>query len=68
MAATTGMTGKVRITQTGSPIGRPDNQRATLVALGLNKMHRSKVIALTDANRGKIEKISHLLRIEECQD
>ena len=32
---------KIKITQTGSPIGRTDDQRATLVGLGLNKRHRS---------------------------
>ncbi len=65
MAATTGMKGKVRVTQTGSPIGRKDNQRATLIALGLTKMHRSNVIELNDANRGRVETVCHLLRIEE---
>ncbi|MEO1019666.1 MAG: 50S ribosomal protein L30 [Pseudomonadota bacterium] len=68
MAATTGMKGKVRVTQTGSPIGRQANQRATLISLGLNKMHRSKVIELTDANRGRVETVSHLLRIEEFSE
>ena len=29
----------LRVTQTGSPIRRPKDQRATLVGLGLNKMH-----------------------------
>ena len=31
----------LRVTQTGSPIGRRADQRATLVGLGLNKMHKS---------------------------
>ena len=30
---------KIKITQTGSPIRRTDDQRATLIGLGLNKMH-----------------------------
>ena len=55
---------RVRVTRTGSPIGRPAKQRATLVGLGLNKMHRSRVLEDTPAVRGMIEKISHLVRAE----
>jgi large subunit ribosomal protein L30 len=54
----------VRITQVRSPIARPDVQERTLVALGLNKLHRSRVLADTPAIRGKIEKVKHLLRVE----
>jgi large subunit ribosomal protein L30 len=56
--------GKVRITQTGSPIGRPKDQRATLIGLGLNKMHRTRELEDTPAIRGMIEKVRHLIRIE----
>jgi large subunit ribosomal protein L30 len=55
---------RVRVTQVGSPIGRPANQRATLIGLGLNKMHRSRVLEDTPAVRGMINKISHLVRAE----
>ena len=55
---------KVRVTQIGSPIGRPAKQRATLVGLGLNKMHRSRVLEDTPAVRGMIAKIPHLVRAE----
>jgi len=55
----------VKVTQTGSPIGRPKDQRATLVGLGLNKMHRTRELEDTPAVRGMIEKVSHLVRIEE---
>ena len=58
------MTDKVRITQVKSPIARPHIQERTLVALGLNKLHRSRVLADTPAIRGKIEKVKHLLRVE----
>ena len=54
----------VTITQTGSPIGRPADQRATLIGLGLNKMHRTSVLEDTPAVRGMISKVRHLLRIE----
>ena len=55
---------RVRVTQVGSPIGRPANQRATLVGLGLNRMHRSRVLEDTPSVRGMIDKVSHLVRAE----
>ena len=55
----------VKITQTGSAIGRPGDQRATLVGLGLNKMHRTRELEDTPAVRGMINKVRHLLRVEE---
>ena len=57
----------VRVTQLGSPIGRPDEQQATLKGLGLNKRHRSRVLEDTPAVRGMINKVRHLLRVEEAQ-
>jgi large subunit ribosomal protein L30 len=55
----------VRVTQTGSPIGRPKDQRATLIGLGLNKLHRTRELVDTPAVRGMIDKVSHLVRVEE---
>lgn len=55
----------IRVTQIGSPIGRPKEQRATLVGLGLNKMHKSRELEDTPAVRGMINKLPHLVRIEE---
>ena len=54
----------LRVSQIGSPIGRRGDQRATLVGLGLNKMHRSRDLEDTPAVRGMIEKIKHLVRLE----
>ncbi len=54
----------IRVTQIGSPIGRPKDQRATLVGLGLNKMHRTRELEDTPAVRGMIDKVKHLVRIE----
>jgi large subunit ribosomal protein L30 len=56
----------VRVTQTGSPIGRPADQRATLIGLGLNKMNRTRELEDTPAVRGMIDKVSHLVRVEEA--
>lgn len=55
----------VKVTQVGSPIGRTSDQRATLIGLGLNKMHRTSELEDTPAVRGMIAKVQHLLRVEE---
>jgi len=57
----------VRVTQVGSPIGRPQDQQATLIGLGLNKRHRSRTLEDTPAVRGMIAKVRHLLRVEDAQ-
>lgn len=54
----------VRVTQTGSPIRRQRDQRATLIGLGLNKMHKTRELEDTPAVRGMIEKVKHLVRVE----
>jgi len=55
----------VRVTQIGSPIGRPDVQRETLIGLGLNKRHRTRELEDTPSVRGMIGRVRHLLRVEE---
>lgn len=56
----------VTVTQIGSPIGRKAYQRATLVGLGLNKMHKTRELEDTPAVRGMIRKVSHLVKVEEA--
>ena len=56
----------VKVTQTGSPIGRPKDQRATLKGLGLNKMNRTRELEDTPAIRGMIDKVAHLIRVDEA--
>jgi large subunit ribosomal protein L30 len=56
----------IKVTQIGSPIARTQDQRATLVGLGLNKRHRTRELADTPAIRGMINKVRHLLRVEEA--
>lgn len=55
----------ITVEQTGSPIGRPEGQRATLVGLGLNKMGRRRTLEDTPAVRGMIDKVAHLVRVVE---
>ncbi|HEX3861545.1 MAG TPA: 50S ribosomal protein L30 [Stellaceae bacterium] len=52
------------VTQTGSPIGRRDDQEATLKGLGLNRRHRSRTLEDTPSVRGMINKVQHLVRVE----
>ena len=55
----------VTVTQTGSPIGRRKDQRATLIGLGLNKINRTRTLEDTPSVRGMIDKVHHLVRIED---
>ncbi len=58
--------GRLRVTQIASPIGRPRDQRETLVGLGLNKLHRVRTLEDTPAIRGMLKKVSHLVRVEKA--
>ena len=55
----------LKVTQIGSPIRRTKDQRATLVGLGLNKMHRTRVLEDMPSVRGMVNKIHHLVQVEE---
>lgn len=64
MAEKKSQSGKtVTVEQIGSPIRRPQVQRATLKGLGLNKMHRRRTLQDTPAVRGMIAKVQHLVRV-----
>ena len=56
---------KIKVTQIGSPIRRTKDQRATLVGLGLNKMHRTRELEDTPEVRGMIRKVHHMVSIED---
>jgi large subunit ribosomal protein L30 len=51
------------VEQYGSPIRRPSIQRATLIGLGLNKMHKRRTLIDSPQVRGMVAKIRHLVRI-----
>lgn len=55
----------IKVTQTGSPIRRTNDQRATLIGLGLNKMHRTVELEDTPSIRGMIKKVHHMVSVEE---
>ncbi len=56
--------GTVTVTQTGSPIRREKSQRATLIGLGLNKMHRTRELQDSPEVRGMIRKVRHMVSVE----
>ena len=53
------------VKQTGSPIRRPADQRATLIGLGLNKMHKTRELEDTPSVRGMVRKVAHMVEIIE---
>ena len=55
----------IKIKQTGSPIRRKQDQRATLIGLGLNKMHRVSELTETPEVRGMIRKVHHMVEVQE---
>lgn len=56
---------KIKVTQIRSMIGRPENQKRTLAALGLGKINRSIEIEVNPALAGMILKVNHLVKVEE---
>jgi len=56
---------KIKITQIKSGIDRPERQKLTLKALGLNKLNASKEVEATPQILGMVRKVDHLVKVEE---
>ena len=56
---------KITVRQTGSPIRRRNDQRATLIGLGLNRVGRIATLEDTPQVRGMIAKVAHLVEVME---
>ncbi len=54
----------IKIKQTGSPIRRTKDQRATLVGLGLNKMHKVSELEDSPEVQGMIRKVRHMVEVQ----
>jgi large subunit ribosomal protein L30 len=54
----------IKIKQTGSPIRRTEDQRATLKGLGLNKMHKVSELQDSPEVRGMIRKVRHMVEVQ----
>jgi large subunit ribosomal protein L30 len=61
-------TGRIRVTQIRSPIGRDGRQRSNLIGLGLNKVSRSRVLPDLPEVRGRIAQVHHLVRVEPAEE
>ncbi|MDR1473744.1 MAG: 50S ribosomal protein L30 [Lactobacillales bacterium] len=59
---------ELKVTLTKSVIGRPQNQRDTVKALGLRKLHSSVVKPDNVAIRGMVSTVSHLVDVEELSN
>jgi large subunit ribosomal protein L30 len=55
----------IKVKQTGSPIRRTKDQRATLVGLRLNKMHRVSELEDSPEVRGMIRKVQHMVEVQD---
>ena len=56
---------KLKLTLVKSPIDRPERQKLTVKALGLNKTNSSKEVEATPQILGMIQKVNHLIKVEE---
>jgi large subunit ribosomal protein L30 len=55
---------KMKITLVRSGIDRPETQKRTLKALGLNKLHRSVEVEMTPQIKGMVNKVQHLVEVK----
>jgi large subunit ribosomal protein L30 len=55
---------KIKITLVKSPIDKPERQKQTLIALGLNKMNSSREVDSTPQILGMVRKVEHLIKVE----
>ena len=58
---------KIKITQVKSAIGRPERQKLTLKALGLNKLNATKEVEATPQILGMVTKVNHLVQVEDVK-
>ncbi len=56
---------KVKITQTKSKNGATKKQVATLESLGIRRIHQSVEIELSPVSKGMLDKVLHLVKVEE---
>ena len=57
---------KIKITLVKSPIDRPERQKETLKALGLNKMNATREVEATPQILGMVRKVEHMITVQEA--
>jgi large subunit ribosomal protein L30 len=58
---------KIKVTLVKSPIDRPERQKLTLQALGLNETNSSRELEATPQILGMVRKVTHLVKVEESK-
>jgi large subunit ribosomal protein L30 len=58
----------LKIKMVKSEIGRPEKQRKILRGMGLNKLNSTVTLSDTPQIRGMINKVVHLVSVEECKE
>lgn len=58
--------GKVKVTLVRSTIGRIASHKACVSGLGLRRIHQTVTVEDTPCNRGMINKVSYMLKVEEA--
>lgn len=58
----------LKITQVKSGIGRPEKQRKVLKGMGLTRLNKTVTLADTPQVRGMINKVIHLVSVEESKE
>ena len=56
----------LKVTLVKSKFGRLKNHRASISGLGLRRINHSVIVADTPENRGMINQVSYLLKVEEA--
>ena len=56
---------KLKITQVKSKSGATQRQIANLESLGIRKMHQTVEVEVTPVTKGMVEKVLHLVKVEE---
>ncbi len=59
---------KLKVTFVKSTIGGTARQKETIKSLGLRKLHQSRIVEDTPVFRGMINRVSHLLKVEEIKE
>ena len=59
---------QLKITWTKSYIGKPQNQRRVIHSLGLKRLHHTVIHYDSPTIRGMVDKVQHLLKVEQVQD
>ncbi|CAN2040956.1 50S ribosomal subunit protein L30 [Candidatus Magnetomoraceae bacterium gMMP-15] len=59
------MAGKLKVRLVRSMIGRPQKHRRVLFGMGLKKLNKTVILKDTPSTRGMVNKVSHLVKLEE---